>query len=740
MTPKASSFRDLLESGPLRAEVLAVAWELFSAILFISTVVPAAFDTPWPALILSVSLALSAAIAPSLQAQGARGYAIAGAVRTLSWPCAIVPLAWASGPRVIVAGLAFGLMAGALRRAIYRRMLSSADAELDDEALRKALRERLGEAAMVAGILGGHVMLLFSVAFLRTKSQVIFQAWFEFVPALALLGTVGFTLAVRPLTRAILAALLAGPEGDAALLRRGLAQAESLPALLAYLNFVVWWGCTAIGILRMRPGPVSWQAGDAVMQLAFGSLFACGVVFYQRAWHRETVAPAVERLRAWTGTEETAEPISLMRRMLRDFGLPLLFTAALSLLASIGLYRALGTALTVREDVNAVGALFASFAMLVIAVGGVVARAARDLSRPMTQLAQAADRVANGSLDAAVPRVAGPVEIVGLGESIERMRQGLRRTIDELSKERAGLEVNVETRTAELRSALADLKQAQAALIQGERMASIGELVAGVAHEINNPLNAIAGASVPLEDLASSLREMILAYREAEAELPRERSVALAALRSRLDVEASLDDLAGIASVIRRATERSVRIVQNLRNFSRVSGEAVPADLHAGLEETLLLLGPRLRHGNVEIVRRFGELPPVVCRSEEMNQIFMNLLVNALQALEHGNGAAPRIVIETRIDGDSAVVTIADNGPGVPDLLKQRVFDPFFTTKPRGHGTGLGLSISTDIARRHGGSLHLERTDGAGARFTCRIPLASKPTSRAPSSPESGTS
>lgn len=734
MTTK--SRREHLDRAPRRAELLAVAWELFSAILFSSTVVPAAFGTPWPALILGASLAISAAMAPALQAHGARGYALAGSVRALSWPIAVGPLAWTSGPRVIVAGLAFGLMAGALRQAIYRRTLDVADAELDDAALRRALRERLGEAAMMAGILGGHLMLLFSVAFLRTQSQVIFQAWFEFVPALALLGTVGFTLAVRPLTRAILAALLAGPKGDAAVLLRGLAQAEALPTLLAYLNFVVWWGCTAIGILRMRPGPASWQLGDAVMQLAFGSLFACGVVFYQRAWHRETVAPAVERLRKWTGTEETAEAISLRRRMLRDFGLPLLFTAALSLLASIGLYRALGSGLPVREDVNAVSALFASFAMLVIAVGGVVARAARDLSRPMTQLAQAADRVASGHLDAAVPRVVGPVEIVGLGESIERMRQGLLRTIDELSKERAGLEVHVETRTAELRRALADLKQAQAALIQGERMASIGELVAGVAHEINNPLNAIAGASVPLEDLATSLRAMLAAYREAEVDLPREKREALAALRAELDVEASLDDLAGIASVIRRATERSVRIVQNLRSFSRVSGEAVPADLHAGLEETLLLLGPRLRHGEVEIVRRFGDLPPVVCRSEEMNQIFMNLLVNALQALEQAHVSAPRIAIETRVEGDAAVVSIADNGPGVPEPLQQRVFDPFFTTKPRGHGTGLGLSISTDIARRHGGSLTLERHDGAGARFACRIPLASRPTSRGSSSPE----
>jgi signal transduction histidine kinase len=736
MTTLAQRVRDLVGSAPLRAEALAVVWEVFSAMLFISAIVPAAFGTPWPALILCVSLAVSAAAAPALQARGARGYVIAGALRTISWPLAVAPLAWTSGPRVIVAGLAFGLMAGALRRSIYRRTLSFADVELDDEALRTTLRERLGEGAMLAGILGGHVLLLFSVAFLRTKSQVVFQAWFELVPALGLLGTLGFTLAVRPLTRAILAALHAGPGGDALVLARGLARAEALPTLLAYLNFVVWWGCTAIGILRMRTGPASWQIGDAIMQLAFSALFACGVVFYQRAWHRETVAPAVERLRAWTGTHEAVESISLMRRMLRDFGLPLLFVAALSLLASIGLYRALGTSLSDREDADAILALFVSFAMLVIAVGGVVARAARDLSRPMTQLAQAADRVANGRLDAAVPRVLGPVEVVGLGESIERMRQGLLRTIDELSKERAGLEVNVEARTAELRLALAELKQAQAALIQGERMASIGELVAGVAHEINNPLNAIAGASAPLEDLAASVREMMTAYRDAEAFLPEERRAALAALRGRLDVEGSLDDLAGIAKVIRRATDRSVRIVQNLRDFSRVSGEALPADLHAGLEETLMLLGPRLRHGGVTIERRFGELPPVVCRAGEMNQVFMNLLVNALQALEQANVASPRILIETRTTGDAAVVTIADNGPGVPDSLKQRVFDPFFTTKPRGHGTGLGLSISTDIARRHGGSLRLELPECGGARFTCTIPLAIGPTMRTPSVPE----
>ncbi len=123
-----------------------------------------------------------------------------------------------------------------------------------------------------------------------------------------------------------------------------------------------------------------------------------------------------------------------------------------------------------------------------------------------------------------------------------------------------------------------------------------------------------------------------------------------------------------------------------------------------------------------------------------MNQIFMNLLVNALQALEQGSTPAPRIVIETRVEHDAAVVMITDNGPGVPDSLQQRVFDPFFTTKPRGHGTGLGLSISTDIARRHGGSLRLECPEGGGARFTCTIPVASRSPTRAPSATESSPS
>ncbi|AUX20456.1 uncharacterized protein SOCEGT47_009270 [Sorangium cellulosum] len=793
-----------LRAPRVRAELVASGWELFSALLFLSAVVPAALATPWPAAILLASMALSTSLSGVLARRGDRGFAIAAAIRTLSWPLAVSPLAargaaaaaipsWPGALGIpeaharpswlglLVAAVAFGVMAGGMRRAIYRSLLGQDAAEggapsaASARALAATLRSRLAESATAAGIVGGHVMLLFSVAFLRTQSQIVFQAWFKVVPLLALAGTLGFTLAVRPATRAVVAALLAGPSGDPALLARGLARAERLPGVLASLNFALWLGCTAIGIAYVRPGPhahaaASFSVADAIMQIGFGALFAFGVSFYQRAWHKDSVARVIDLLRAWTGAPARggAPPTPLRQRMLRDFGLPLLFTGLLSLFSSIALYRALATGSSLNEDFNAITALFASFSLLVLAALGVVARAARELSRPMAQLARAADEVARGKLDAVVPRLSGPTEVVGLGESVERMRQALSRTIAELERERAGLEENVAARTAELTGALSELRRTQAALIQGERLASIGVLVAGVAHEIYNPLNAIAGAAQPIEELAAELRDVLDAYRAAERELPEERRRALEALRERLQTEATLEDLVGISTVVHRAVARSVRIVTNLKSFSRAPGEPLPVDLHAGLEETLVLLGPRLRQADIEVVKRYGELPPITCQGGEINQVFMNLLVNAIQALEEmraapagaggvdgeeaaGDGiaaggaasegapAARAIRIETWVEEDMAAVAIADSGPGVPADLAQRIFDPFFTTKPRGQGTGLGLSISTDIVRRHGGSLTLApaaegspRRAPAGARFVCRLPLDPRPRSSRP--------
>jgi two-component system, NtrC family, sensor kinase len=333
--------------------------------------------------------------------------------------------------------------------------------------------------------------------------------------------------------------------------------------------------------------------------------------------------------------------------------------------------------------------------------------------------------VGGGSLDLAVPHVIGPNEITRLGTSIERMRRTLATTIAELEAERAGLEEKVDARTAALSRALLELKDTQAALLHGEKMASLGQLVAGIAHEINNPLNAIAGSIESLALRAAEARRVLAHYRDLERELPPAAQQDLRRMRQEVDLDATLDDLDGIARVIRRSTDRAVRIVGDLLHFSRASSDRVPTDLHAGLDEALSLLGSHLRHEGVVVEKDYAPLPELLVRSSEVNQIFLNLLTNAWQAVSGRNPAEIRVT--TRLLAGAVEVVVEDNGPGVPEELRTRIFDPFFTTKPAGQGTGLGLSISAQIAARHGGALSVEQAPRGGARFILRLPLALAP-------------
>ncbi|MCA9625770.1 MAG: HAMP domain-containing protein, partial [Myxococcales bacterium] len=690
----------------------------------ISAVVPAAFRSPWPTLLFVGGLVVSTLSAPRLVAMGRRGFVIAAGLRVAAWFIGVTPLIGTTDMRLLVATLGFGLMAALMRRAVYRRLHEAPAETLSPVWLRSNLRAQLHENAVIAGIVGGHVLLLFSVAFLRTESVVVFRAWWEIIPALAIFGTLGFNVASRFMTDAVMAGLRLGSKGGDNELRAALDQAREVPRRLAYLNFGLWLVCISVGIFYFQPGPLRWNWPDALMQVLYGSLFAWGVSFYQRFWHEETMAPVIERLGTWTAEPEAAPPMRLQTRLLREFGLPLIFTAAIALLSSIGLYRTLAENVTTQEDLNAITALSASFVLLGIAVGGVFVRAARQLSDPLSTLAAAADRVASGKLDAAVPPITGPAEMVTLGRSIDDMRRALARTIADLEEERAGLETHVEQRTAELRKTLEELKQAQTALIQGERMALLGELVAGVAHEVYNPLNAIGGSISALERVEEELRAMLDAYAEAEAQLPEEARKAIAAQREALDVAGALDDLHGVAKVVRRATDRSVEIVGNLKRFARAPAEALPAALDEGLDETLSLLSHRIRMSGVEIRRDDAPLPDVVCRAGEINQVFMNVLTNAIQAAVGRRGSEGVIAIRSTTTPDHVVIELADNGPGVPEGLRQRIFDPFYTTKPRGEGTGLGLSISMEIMRRHGGTLTVDRDEElGGARFRLRLPL-----------------
>ncbi len=710
------------------AELAAIGWESLSGLLFATAVSPAVVARPWPVLIFIGSLGASAFVSPWMARGDKKLFpVVVDATRALSWALALTPVMELTGSRAMLGAGAFGLMAGGVRRSLYRYARDLENGGIRAKELVRTLNGRLAESTFVVGVVAGHILMLFLVAFLRTTNDQIRNAWWQVLPWLTLGGTLMFTLAVPRVTSLVTTALGAGPAVSKELLAAGATRATRLPGQLALVNFGLWLACTTLGAFGFRE-LFGWSTADATIVVAIGLLFAWGISFYQRAWHLGILAPAVDELRSW-GAASSAELHggSLRRRMLVDFGLPLVFSCTLSLVSSLGLYRALVGPLGNAKEVWAV---IGSFIVLVVTSGGVIARAARELSRPMSTLAEAADRVGGGGLDVAVPHVIGPEEITRLGASIERMRRTLATTIAELEAERAGLEEKVNARTAALSRALLELKETQAALLHGEKMASLGQLVAGIAHEINNPLNAIAGSIESLALRAGEARRVLELYRALEPRLPPAAQHDVQRVRQEVDLDAALDDLDGIARVIRRSTDRAVRIVGDLLHFSRASSDRVPTDLHAGLDEALSLVGSHLRHEGVTVEKDYAVLPELMVRAGEVNQIFLNLLTNAWQAV---SGLRPaQIRVTTRLLPAAVEVAIEDNGPGVPEELRTRIFDPFFTTKPAGQGTGLGLSISAQIAARHGGALSVETAPGGGARFVLRLPLVPAPNAAQP--------
>jgi two-component system, NtrC family, sensor kinase len=295
-------------------------------------------------------------------------------------------------------------------------------------------------------------------------------------------------------------------------------------------------------------------------------------------------------------------------------------------------------------------------------------------------------------------------------------------TIEGLSR---GLEDKVRVRTEQLRAAHEelqgahrDLQHAQMQLVQREKMASVGQLVAGVAHELNNPIGFVYSNVATLEDFTRRLRAMLEVYRQAP--LAEAAQTRIQAEWDRLKVDYALRYLDAMTQGIREGAERARKIVRDLRVFARGEDDIwQPVDLHAELESSLTLVN-HLLEDRVAVHRKYGELPSVECVRSQIDQVFLNLLANAAQAIQ-GPGA---ITIETRCDDGAAVLRIRDTGPGIPPDVIGRIFDPFFTTKPVGEGTGLGLSISYEIVKRHGGEIAVTSPPGGGAVFTVRLPLA----------------
>lgn len=288
-----------------------------------------------------------------------------------------------------------------------------------------------------------------------------------------------------------------------------------------------------------------------------------------------------------------------------------------------------------------------------------------------------------------------------------------------------------EAQARQLSEALRNLKQTQAQLIQSEKMSSLGQMVAGIAHEINNPVSFISGNLNHATNYTHDLLDLLECYQRHYPEaVPEVRELAEA-----IDLAFIAEDLPNLLNSMKVGTDRIRQIVLSLRNFSRLDeAELKPVDIHEGIENTLLILQSRLKavgkRPGIRVEKHYGQLPLVECYAGPMNQVFMNILSNAIDALSEQDD--PVIMIQTMVQTlDNqvfATICIQDNGPGVSPEVQQRLFDPFFTTKPVGQGTGLGLSISYQIVvERHRGSLVCESEPGQGATFWVRIPLALTP-------------
>jgi len=343
--------------------------------------------------------------------------------------------------------------------------------------------------------------------------------------------------------------------------------------------------------------------------------------------------------------------------------------------------------------------LLVFFLVLFAACGGIVAFTVAQFMAPIRRLEQRADAMARGELADPVAAGGEGDEIGRLTLALEEMRRALRDKLRSTEEVNLDLERAVQMRTAdlarknrELAETLDKLTRAQAQLVRSEKLASIGQLVAGIAHEINNPVNAIVNTVGPLEEAVQSLDR---------------------------DPEAA-KDVAEMVKVVQRGAQRTKAIVSALHNYSRTDDESVvDFDIDRSIDDSLELLRHLLKQ-NVTVVKNYSNAGRVRGHAGQINQVFMNLLTNAAQALAGRDKAT--ITIATSGDDHDVTVKISDNGPGIPAEVLPRIWDPFFTTKDVGEGTGLGLSIVHELVERHGGTIDCQTKLGEGTTFTVRLP------------------
>lgn len=275
---------------------------------------------------------------------------------------------------------------------------------------------------------------------------------------------------------------------------------------------------------------------------------------------------------------------------------------------------------------------------------------------------------------------------------------------------------------AELTELNRQLGATQDQLVQSEKLASIGQLAAGVAHEINNPIGFIFSNLGTLDRYLGDLFKVLAAYEACEPKVgDAQARQSLALLRREVELDYLKEDVPTLMAETRDGIERVRKIVQDLKDFSHVDANRdwEWTDLHKGIDSTLNIVNNEIKY-KAEVVRQYGELPLVRCLASELNQVFMNLLVNAAHAITRERGT---ITVRTASGDGKVWVEIEDDGSGITPENLQRIFDPFFTTKPVGKGTGLGLSLAYGIVKKHGGLIEVTSELGRGTRFRVTLPI-----------------
>ena len=323
--------------------------------------------------------------------------------------------------------------------------------------------------------------------------------------------------------------------------------------------------------------------------------------------------------------------------------------------------------------------------------------------------------------------------------NLETNTEKLKQAKEQLENYSRNLEIKVEERTLQLKEkntrlekTLQELKQTQTQLIQTEKMSSLGQLVAGIAHEINNPVSFIYGNLIHTNNYFQDLLRLLHLYQQQYPNSTPE----IEAEAENIELEFLISDLPKLLDSMKMGASRIRQIVLSLRNFCRLDeADMKEVDIHEGIDSTLLLLHNRLKldRGAIDLSKEYDSLPLVECYPGQLNQVFMNLLANAIDSLEEASkqhrcpnvSFSPSIRIRTYVlDGNQVEIQIADNGVGMTEEVRQRIFDPFFTTKPVGSGTGMGLAISYQIVvEKHGGELRCISAPGQGAEFVIRIPV-----------------